>query len=164
MLGYVLRYAGMLEESAHECDAASGSQTGKLAVSFLHLDFYGKWERHTGQQTLCGSTQARNGPTTPRLWCFCGKGKWRRPRAVRKRCQPPRVMVAIFWKPVLKVRRRSWTGWPTRQKPWAPAAVDPENGLSGGRRLLLLRQKIGGLVAAPNAISHDYCAYEQPPI
>ena len=39
--GYVLRYAGMLEESTRECDAALDLRSRELSVSFLCLGVHG---------------------------------------------------------------------------------------------------------------------------
>ena len=85
VLGYVLRYAGLLDEAARECDAAIKLDRGNYqfrSCSGFSVDLV----NHRGQWSLFASMRARTGRQDKRRLSLLAKANWpRRVTASRER-------------------------------------------------------------------------------
>jgi serine/threonine protein kinase/tetratricopeptide (TPR) repeat protein len=160
-LGYVLRYAGMLGESARECDAALALDPGNWqfrsctwafmelsrftrAADFIRLDAGSEWANYA----------------TPLLFLREGKvGEAR--KAVKQMSTLPHyhrdlVEACLGLLPINELDSLAH-----RAETTEPTDADPENAYYQASVLAFCSKKSAAVYLLKNAISHDYCAYEQ---
>jgi serine/threonine protein kinase/tetratricopeptide (TPR) repeat protein len=161
VLGYVLRYAGMLEESARQCDAALALDPGNWqfrsctwafmelskftrAADFIRLDAGSEWANYAMPLLLLREgkvEEARKAvkqmPTSLHYH-----------RDLMEACLGPQPPTELD-----RMAHEAETSEPTE--------VDPENAYYQASVLAYCGKKSAALYLLKNAISHDYCAYEQ---
>lgn len=161
MMGYVLRYAGMLEESARECDAALALDPGNWqfrsctwafmelskftrAADFIRLDAGSEWANYA----------------MPSLLLREGKVEEAR-KAVK---QMPTTLhyhrdlleACLGLRPPTELDRMAHEAETTES-----TEVDPENAYYRASVLAFCDKKFAAAYLLKNAISHNYCSYEQ---
>jgi TolB-like protein len=161
VLGYVLRYAGMLEESAHECDAALALDPGNWqfrsctwafmelskftrAGDFIRLDAGSEWANYA----------------TPSLLLREGKVEEAR-KAVKQMPTSPHyhrelLEACLGLRPPTELDRMAREAETTE-----PAEADPETAYYQASVMAFCGKKSAAVYLLKNAISHDYCAYSQ---
>jgi eukaryotic-like serine/threonine-protein kinase len=161
VLGYVLRYAGMLEESARECDAALALDPGNWqfrsctwafmelskfnrAADFIRLDAGSEWANYAMPSLLLREgkvDEARKAvqqmPTSPHYH-----------RDLLEAC--------LGLRPPTELDRMAREAETTE-----PADADPENAYYQATVLAFCSKKSAAVYLLKNAISHDYCANSQ---
>ena len=161
VLGYVLRYAGMLEESAHECDAALALDPGNWqfrsctwafmelskfnrARDFIRLDAGSEWANYAMPSLLLREgkvEEARKAvpqmPTSPHYH-----------RDLLEACLGLRPSTELD-----RMAREAETTEPTD--------ADPENAYYQATVLAFCGKRSAAVYLLKNAISHDYCANSQ---
>ena len=161
VLGYVLRYAGMLEESARECDAALALDPGNWqfrsctwafmelskftrAADFIRLDAGSEWANYA----------------MPSLLLREGKVEEAR-KAVKQmpttlHYHRDLVEACLGLRPPTELDKLAHEAETTE-----PTEVDPENAYYRASVLAFCDKKSAAVYLLKNAISQDYCSYEQ---
>jgi serine/threonine protein kinase len=160
-LGYVLRYAGMLEASARECDAALALDPGNWQFrsctwAFMELS---KFTRARDFIRLDAGSEWAN-YALPSLLLREGKLEEAR-EAVKQMPTLPHyhrdlVEACLGMRPPAELERiahQAETGEPTE--------VDPENAYYQASILAFCDKKSAAVSLLKSAISRDYCAYSQ---
>jgi eukaryotic-like serine/threonine-protein kinase len=157
---YVLRYAGMLEESARECDAAlaldpgnyqfrscawSFMQLGRTARArdFTRLDAGSEWERY-----IMPSLLLREGNVEEAR------------KAVKQMPDGPRYGRDLL-EACLDPKARPELDTVVSQIQTAEPEADPELSFHPGSILMFCGKKTAAVHMLKNAIERDYCAYSQ---
>jgi eukaryotic-like serine/threonine-protein kinase len=160
-LGYVLRYAGMLEGSARECDAALALDPGNWqfrsctwafmelsrftrAGDFIRLDAGSEWANYA----------------TPLL--FLREGKLEEARKAVKRMSTLPHYHRDLLEACLGLRPPDELDSLAHQaETIEPTDADPENAYYQASVLASCGKRSAAVFLLKNAISHDYCSYEQ---
>jgi tetratricopeptide (TPR) repeat protein len=158
-LGYVLRYPGLLDESAHECDTAleldrsnylfrscswAFIQLGKpqRAMEFVRLDTGSEW---AARQTA---------------FILMGQGKLAEARQTIQRTSNVPLMGRDLVQACLDPQQTSQLDGAAQKIETAALAVgDPEPRYWVGAVLWYCRQKDAALRLLRSAVEHNYCAY-----
>ncbi len=154
----VFRYAGMLEQSAAECDRALSLDPGNYmfrscAWTFMEL---GQTERAVDFLQLA---LGRNGPLTLRLRCSCVKAKLRRPRKPPNTCPPRLATITTWWKHALGCDPpASRTVLPTSSRPTRPMN-SIRNSCTSRERGWACGKNQDALQLLQSAVERSYCAY-----
>ena len=149
-LGYVQRYAGMLEESARQCDTALTLAPGNYlfrscAWAFMEL---GKFDRAYDFIQLDTGSEWANYATPSRLLLREGTD-FGSPRRGGSACQPVRTTIAIWWKRSLGLRPPSELDRMAHDAETnGPSDPDPRAFLLSGRAFRLRGQEGSGLSLA----------------
>jgi serine/threonine protein kinase len=161
VLGYVLRYAGMLEESARECDAALALDPGNWQFrsctwAFMELS---KFTRARDFIRLDAGSEWAN-YATPSLLLREGKVEEAR-KAVQQMPTSPHyhrdlVEACLGLRPPTELDRMAHQAETTE-----PADADPEIAYYQASIMASCGKKSAAVYLLKNAISRDYCAYSQ---
>ena len=159
VLGYVLRYVGLLEESAHECDSALAldrdnyqfrscswvfMQLGQpqRAMEFVRLDVGSEWA------------------TRQTAFILMGQGKLAEARQSIQRMTPNPIMGRDLLQACLASQQTSQLERTAQKTETAVAAgFDAEPRYIFGSLLSYCGQKEAALRLLRSAIEHNYCAY-----
>ncbi len=161
VLGYVLRYAGMLEESARECDQALALDPGNWQFrsctwAFMELS---KFTRARDFIRLDAGSEWAN-YATPLLLLREGKveeareGVKQMPTSLHY--HRDLVEACLGLRPPAELDRMAREAETTE-----PTETDPENAYYRASVLAYCGKKSAAVYLLKNAISHDYCAYSQ---
>jgi TolB-like protein/tetratricopeptide (TPR) repeat protein len=160
VLSYVLRYAGLLDEAAGECDSALKLDRGNYqfrscswvfarlgqpqrAMQFVRLDAGSDW---AARQTA---------------FILLGQGKVAEARQSIQRMSDTPLMGHDLLQACLEPQDASRLDESTRKvEAAALAGVDPEPRYVFGSLLSYCRQKDAALRLLKSAIEHNYCAYQ----
>jgi eukaryotic-like serine/threonine-protein kinase len=159
VLGYVLRYASLLNESAHECDTALALDRGNYqfrscalafmelgetqrAMDFVHLDAGSEWE---ARQTA---------------FVLMGQGKLAEARQSIRRTSDMPLMARDLVQTCLDPEQTSqFEQAAQRIETSVLAGVDSEPRYWVGAALSYCGRKDGAVRLLRSAIEHNYCAY-----
>ncbi|MGC2181684.1 MAG: protein kinase, partial [Terriglobales bacterium] len=161
VLGYVLRYAGMLEESARECDAALALDPGNYqyrsctwafmelsrftrAADFIRLDAGSEWANYAVPLLLLREGKVEE----------ASKAAKQMPTSLHY--HRDLVEACLGLRPPAELDRLAHEAETTE-----PTETDPENAYYRASVLAYCGKKSAAVYLLKNAISHDYCAYEQ---
>jgi serine/threonine protein kinase len=157
-VAYVLRYAGLLDESARECDTALSLDPGNYtlrscswtfisagnvarAQDFLRLDSGSKWSMYNNARIF--------------LW----EGKLKEAQEAAQRLPSENPHDALF-KACIESPSSVKAGEMARQlEPMMLAIPDPENRYTFGSDMVWCGQKEIGVRLMKSAIAGDFCAY-----
>jgi TolB-like protein/predicted Ser/Thr protein kinase len=158
-LGYVFRYAGMLEQSTRECDTALALDPGNYqfrscAWAFMEL---GKTERARVFVQLDAGSEWANSYAMPSLLLREGNVAEAR-QAVKQMSITPRyyrnVLQACLMGPATELDRLA-----NEASTAAPADPDPENSYYEGAIYAFCGKKNAAFHLLKMAIEQNYCAY-----
>ncbi len=159
VLGYVLRYAGLLDESAHECDAALALDRGNYqlrscawafaqlgqpqrAMDFVRLDAGSEWAARTA------------------AFILLGQGKLSEARQTIQRMSNAPLMGRDLVQSCLVPQQKSQLDEATHKiEAAALAGVDAEPRYFVGALLSYCGQKDAAVRLLRSAIEQNYCAY-----
>jgi TolB-like protein len=158
-LSYVLRYAGLLDESARECDTAlsldpGDSQLRSCSWSFIWL---GRWQKATKFLELDRGSEwvAR---VTPYL--LLGEGKLTAARESLSHMPPGTVFGRDFLQVCLTTGQGSQLDSAAKEfEATSLAEPDPERRYANGTLLAYCCEKGAGIRVLNSAVTHNYCAY-----
>ena len=160
-LGYVLRYAGMLEESARECDAALALDPGNWQFrsctwAFMELS---KFTRARDFIRLDAGSEWAN-YATPSLLLREGKVEEARDAVKQMPILPhyhrDLVEACLGLRPPPELDKIAHQAETTE-----PTETDPENAYYQASVLAFCGKTSAAVYLLKNAISHDYCAFSQ---
>ena len=157
-LGYVLRYTGLLHESAHECETARTLDRGNYqfrscalaymelgetekAMTFIHLDPGSEWAARQTSQILIG------------------QGKLAEARQTIAKASDAPLMARDLIQACADQSASQLEKAAKRVEEAALAGVDPEPRYWMGGLLSYCGQKDASLRLLKSAVEHNYCAY-----
>jgi serine/threonine protein kinase/tetratricopeptide (TPR) repeat protein len=157
-LGYVLRYTGLLHESAHECETATTLDRGNYqfrscalaymelgepekAMTFIHLDTGSEWAARQTSQILIG------------------QGKLAEARQTIAKASDAPLMARDLIQACADQSASQLEKATKMVEEAALAGVDPEPRYWMGALLSYCGQKDASLRLLRSAVEHNYCAY-----
>jgi eukaryotic-like serine/threonine-protein kinase len=158
-LGYVLRYAGLLDEAARECDTALKLDRGNYQFRSCSLAFMELGEPQRAMEFVrldAGSEWAANKVAT----ILVGQGKLAEARQTIQRTSDVPIMGRDLLQSCLDPQKTSQFDRASQKiETAALAGVDAEPRYWVGTLLSYCGQKDAALRLLRSAIQHNYCAY-----
>ncbi len=158
-LGYVLRYAGLLDESAHECDTALALDRGNYALRSCSWTFMQLGEPQRAMEFVrldAGSEWAAR----PTAFILLGQGKLGEARQTIQRTSDRPLLGRDLLQACLDPQQTSQLDRTAKKsEAFSLALVDPEPRYFTGALLSYCGQRDAAVRLLRSAIEQNYCAY-----
>ncbi len=159
-MGYVYRYAGMLEQAASECNTALTLDPGNYtfrscAWAFMEL---GKTDRAAA--ILSGSMRGRNGRPMCCLRFCCAKGSCRSARSGEDHANDAALSSRFAGgMSAITASLPTWIAWRKKRKLTCRPIRTQKPGITKARIFAYCGKKQAALHMLQSAIEQNYCAY-----
>jgi len=157
-VAYVLRYAGLLDESARECDTALSLDPGNYTLRSCSWTFMTTGNMARAQDFLrldTGSRWSLNNEVRVFLW----EGKLKEAQEAARRL-PSDSPYYVLFKACVENPSSAKTGEMARQlEPWMLSMPDPENRYAFGSDMIFCGQKEIAVRLIKSAIDGNFCPY-----
>jgi serine/threonine protein kinase len=160
-LSYVLRYAGLLDESARECDTALSLDRGDSQLRSCSWPFI--WLRQSQKaMTFLELDRGSEWVARVRPYLLLGEGKLAEARESIGQAPPGIVFGRDFLQACLSTGQANQLDRIAKDFEGATIAEpDPERRYANGSLLAYCGQKDAALRVLNSAVTHHYCAYGQ---
>ena len=157
-VAYVLRYAGLLDESARECDTALSLDPGNYTLRSCSWTFMSQGNMARAQDFFrldSGSRWVLNNQARALLW----QGKFKEAQEAAERLPSDRPYDKLYKECVAHPSSAQAAEMARQLEPWMLSLGDPENRYTFGSDMIFCGQKDIAVRLIKSAIQGNYCAY-----